>query len=357
MAVNALLIAVALAAGIATASAQTDRADRLQDALPRLDTNEREIVEALRPSTLAIGDPLAVFGYVLDNLPERVRVYPTENYYYFRFMHNGVRHAGNIRLAAADRDQGRVHFAYGEQPSDGRRAPDVRHVVLDASRGVAVAKLAPLAYRVTYQGRSVSFALNDLAQARPPQGLLRRDETFLGPIFDESGVRFFLVFNARLKLFHYLLDETAGAADQFDAAAAGPDILIGRRTGFAIYRDGERSILVGVIERNSRLNNAFDGPFDQLPENFIAGEALRDAIVAADPAVRGRIDRLGNFIDGSGRYLIHPYRLYRTAADLAVFRRCATARRVAAADRARCFVIDDNEAQKRHPLPLALKKR
>ena len=357
MAVNALPVLLALAAAIVPAAAQSDRADRVQNPMPRLETNEHEIVEALRPSALAIDDPLAVFGYVLENLPERVRVYPTENYYYVRFMHNGVRHAGNIRFAASDRDQGKVHFAYGEEPSEGRPAPETRHVVLDASRGVAVAKLGPLAYRVTHQGRGVTFALNDLTQVKPPQDLLRQDETSLGPIFDESAIRFFLVFNSRLKVFHYLLDETAGVADRLDAVAANPSILIGMRTGFAFYRDGARKILVGVLERNSRLNNQFDGPFDQLPENFIEGEALREVIVAADPGSKGRIDRLGNFIDGSDRYLIHPYRLYRTAADLAVFQRCATSKRVAAADRPRCFVIDDDEAQKKNPLPLALKRR
>ena len=73
------------------------------------------------------------------------------------------------------------------------------------------------------------------------------------------------------------------------------------------------------IERQSRLNTYFDGPFDQLPENFIEGEALREAILAADPSVKGKIDRLGNFADGSGRYLIHPYLLYRQPGDLAVF--------------------------------------
>jgi len=49
--------------------------------------------------------------------------------------------------------------------------------------------------------------------------------------------------------------------------------------------------------------------------------------------------------------------LYREPADLAVFVRCATARAVAAKDRAACFVIDDNEAQRKNPRPLALKRR
>ena len=134
-------------------------------------------------------------------------------------------------------------------------------------------------------------------------------------------------------------------------------IQIGKRTGFAFYPFDGRKILVGVDERQSRLNTYLDGPFDQLPENFIEGEALRDAILAADPSVKGKIDRLGNFADGSGRYLIHPYLLYRQAGDLAVFQRCVASKAVAAADRAACFVIDDDEAQRKNPRPLALKRR
>jgi hypothetical protein len=197
--------------------------------------------------------------------------------------------------------------------------------------------------------------LNDLNQVKPPAGLLRADEVFLGTIFDESAVRFFLVFNSRLKVFHYLLDETVAPPDEW--AVAGAEIVIGKRTGFAFYRDGGRKVLVGVQECNSRLNTAFDGPFDQLPKNSIEGETLREAIVATDPAAKGKIDRLGNFIDGSGRYLIHPYRLYRTPGDLAVFHGCMTAKSVAPAQRPRCFVISDQQSRKRKPLPLVLQGR
>ena len=89
-------------------------------------------------------------------------------------------------------------------------------------------------------------------------------------------------------------------------------------------RSTAAKILIGVDERQSRLNTYLDGPFDQLPENFIEGEALREAILAVDPSVKGKIDRLGNFSDGSGRYLIHPYLLYRQPAISRCFQRCVT---------------------------------
>lgn len=53
---------------------------------------------------------MAVFALVLNSLPDRVKVYPTENYYYFRFIHAGTPYAGNLRFDRRDRDQGKVQF-------------------------------------------------------------------------------------------------------------------------------------------------------------------------------------------------------------------------------------------------------
>ena len=113
-----------------------------------LHTNAAEIGEVTRDGGVSLADPLAVFNAVLKNLPDRVEVYPTENYFYFRFTQNGAVYAGNIRLAAADRDQGKVNFAYSEQPTDWNPNPRNHHVVLGREQGIAVDKIGPLAYRV-----------------------------------------------------------------------------------------------------------------------------------------------------------------------------------------------------------------
>ena len=76
---------------------------RAADDTPRLNTNQAYQEEATRKTALDVSDPLAVFGFVLNSLPERVKVYPTENYYYFSFLHDGVPNAGNIRLDASNR--------------------------------------------------------------------------------------------------------------------------------------------------------------------------------------------------------------------------------------------------------------
>lgn len=309
---------------------------------PRLYTNEALVEDATRTTTLAIDEPKEVFAFVFGSLPERVTVYPTENYYYFSFYHNATRFAGNLLLSEMDRDQGILHFAYFEDLTEWNDEADFKHVALDHSHGVTVEKLDRLIYRVSYAGKSVLFALNDLSMVKPTADAIGTDEKYLGPIFDESAIRFFLLYNHKLKIFHYILDETVNVADALYPAAITDRILIGKRTGFAFYRDHRlnRKILIGVFEGNVQVNNYFDGPFDQLPDNFIEGEALREAILAIEPRLAGQIDRLGRFPDGATRYLIGPYLLYRSEKELDVVDRCALRENTAAGQYYNCFDVD-----------------
>lgn len=342
------LVALGLSLSTQTAGAQAPER-------PHLDTGQIYVEQVLRPATLAIDDPMAVFAYVLDSLPAWVKVYPTGNYFYFRFIHAGLQYAGNVRLDAISREQGKLNFDYYVDTTEWKDDLPVKHLLLDAAQGVTVEKVEDFAYRVSYKGKSVVFALNDLSQVKPPAGALAPDERFLGVIFDESAIRFFLVYNPKIKQFLYILDETEKVPDEFFRAKASDRILIGERTGFAFYRDGklDRKILIGAFAANSFVNNYFDGPFDQLPENVLTGDTLRDAILEIEPDLKGKIDRLGWFNDGSGQYLVHPYMLYRKLDELTVFHTCATSKTVPAAAYYNCFVIDDSRIGK-PPQPVAL---
>src|SRR5215472_5353330 len=334
----AALAALAVSTGIAAAQNPEP---------PLLHTNEAYVEEATRPTTLALDDPMAIFAFVLNSLPDRVKVYPTENYYYFTFIHGGAPYAGNIRIELGDDDKVIVHFVYYQDLSEWHEDSPLTHVVLDASKGVTVEKIERLVYRLSYDGKSVVFALNDLSQVKPPPNALGRGETFIGPIFDESGVRFFLVYNSTLKVFHYILDETVVVADEFYPTRRSDRILIGKRTGFAFYRDRllDRKILVGVYEGNYRLNTYFDGPFDQLPDNFIEGETLRQAILEVSPGLKGKIDRFGSSPDGAVRFLIKPYASYQTESQLYGVDTCAR-NRVRAADYYACFVAEPADSDR-----------
>src|SRR5690606_38057659 len=119
------------------------------------------------------------------------------------FYHQGTRYAGNIRLDAKDRDDGKLHFAFFAELTEWVKDDAVQYNLFGKDDGVIVEKLEPLLYRVTFGARSVVFELNDLSKVVAPAGALGPDDQYLGPVSDESGIRFFLVFNRELKLFHY----------------------------------------------------------------------------------------------------------------------------------------------------------
>jgi len=170
----------ALGAAIVVSAAAAQDAD-----LPQLSTNEAYIAELTRSHRLAIDDPMAVFAYVLGSLPERVKVYPTENHYYFSFKLNGTRYAGNIKIDARLRTEGKVVFSYYEDRAAWLEDTEGPALVLGPSQGVTVEQIEPLTYRVSYGKKSIVFALNDLSKVKPPAAALAPGDQFIGPVFDE----------------------------------------------------------------------------------------------------------------------------------------------------------------------------
>lgn len=341
-----LAAAMSLASGATAVTAGTTAGTTAAAAdEPRLFTHQSYVEDVLLATALPVGDTKAMFAWVLGKLPDRVKVYPTENYFYFRFVTNRMQYAGNIRLDTSDRDQGKVHFAYFEDLAEWKREPPVKHVLLGPDHGVKVERVEKLLYRITYGTRSVLFELNDLTGVTPPASALGKDDVYIGPIFDDAAIRFFLVFNSRLKIFHYVVDETVPVGELMTPSSVTDRILIGRRTGFAYYRDHklDRKILIGIFEGNARVNNYFDGPFDQMPDNFLEGDALGKRIIEAEPRLAGKIDRFGGSGDGSSRYMIAPYLHYSMEEELLVFHECATSKAVPAERYPACFVIESND--------------
>ena len=313
--------------------------------MPHLLTNQAYVEDVSNGHALDPDDKLSVFGFVLSSLPQRVHVYPTENYFYFSFHNGGIRYAGNLRFDALDRDKGILHFVYFKDYTHWFSEEGGHIHALSASDGVKLEKAGRLTYRVSYKGRSVLFLLNDLSDVRLPSGLLDDGEIYLGPIFDESAYQFFLVYNPKIKIFHYILNETAPVPDLLYTSSVSESILIGTRSGFAFYRDRlrPRKILIGVHQSNGNVNNYLDGPFDQLPDNFIEGDALKDAIIDANPHLEGKIDRYGSAPNRKTRHMISPYLYYKTEDELAVFEVCATDPRIPQALYHACFAIDEEK--------------
>ncbi|MDP2619458.1 MAG: hypothetical protein Q8P46_04680 [Hyphomicrobiales bacterium] len=286
-------------------------------------------VEGVRTAPdFAIDDIASVFGHVFSELSDRVTVYPTENYFYFTFGYKGLVYAGNMRLDIKDRDEGVLHFAYFNQTQDWSTELVTQYRPLSIVDGVEVEKVEDLLYRVTFKGKSVLFALNDLRGVQPPPQMVGEGETYLGPVFDESGLQFFLMFHKQDGRFMFVLDETGPQSEELVAYSDGdPSILLGMRTGFAFYKDRyfDRKLLIAVYAGNVENNNYFDGPFDQLPDNFFKGDELKQAILALYPDLEDEIDRFGNFKEQEGRFLVNPYINYSFLNELDGYRRCGDA--------------------------------
>jgi hypothetical protein len=306
---------------------------------PALTLNQDYINDIGATSTVDTDDAMSVFAFVFSQLPDSVTIYPTENYFYFSFFHNGIELAGNIRLDALDRDDGIAHFAYYSAYTMWNEDLVSAYRQLNTDEGVEVEQQSRFVYDVTYAGRTVQFLLNDLSHVRPPDTIVAAGEQYIGPVYDESGLSFYLLYNRDLKMFHYIVNDDVSAPETYLPSQVSPRLLIGQRTGFAIYEDDllPRRILVGVYEGNSMVNNYFDGPFDQLPDNFIEGDAFRDVLEHAFPAVTGLIDRFGNSDGGASRLLITPYIYYASQRDLVAVADCAAEASADALAYYRCF--------------------
>ncbi|MEM9223267.1 MAG: hypothetical protein AAGB11_12805 [Pseudomonadota bacterium] len=288
-------------------------------------TNQDMVEEVTWVSDLDVSDELAVLELVLNSLPDTVTVYPTENYFYFSFYDNAIKYAGNLRLDVSERDEGFVNFIYFEEFNGWHTELTEFGRKLGPDDGVDVSKVDDLTYTITFRDRTVTFNLNDLSGVTPPAQSVGDDETVIGPVFDESGMRFFLVFNKSSKTFIYFLDETVPFADRLRPVEGTERMYLGQRTGFVFYDDIDlnRLILVAVFAENTGVNNYLDGPFDQLPDNFLEGNVLIDSILAVDPHLEGQLDRFGNTPDGQSRYLIAPYMQFDEVEETVFIEDCA----------------------------------
>ncbi len=87
----------------------------------KLHIHQSYMEEVMRPTTLDVKDPLAVFAFVLNSLPDtREGLSDRELFLFHLHATTASPYAGNIRLDASDRDQGKVQFGYYEQTTGWR---------------------------------------------------------------------------------------------------------------------------------------------------------------------------------------------------------------------------------------------
>jgi hypothetical protein len=284
---------------------------------PLLDLHQTQ-TEAWQADGLDVRNSDAVFAWVFRHLPDEVMVYPTENYFYWRLTAGGREIRGNLRPASGLREKGIVSFAYAEWlefPDEKLEAGKLSIARrLGAEEGVTVKCPDAFTCDISCEGKTVRFRLHQIPQTPPPSGVLDASERFVARTWDESGLPFYLCYHPASKSFFWVLNEEKPVAETFTELA--PGIHTGRRTSFVFWTDAahaSRKILSGVREACVRRNDYYDGPFDQLADNYAAQVPLRQYLEDAWPSLKGEIDLYGYYTAGPDKgdrvaltgYLIH----------------------------------------------------
>lgn len=274
---------------------------------------------ALQARDLEAENVDAVFDFIWSRLPGEVRVFPTENYVYWQLATGGRELRGNLRLSPGEREQGRLLFAYSEWqefPADAAdRAARLKH---SAVYPVLSPGADAFEWVGTHRGKTVRFLLNRLVQRPPRLFALAEGERLVQRTADESGLRFFLLFDEKARVFRWLLDEEdeqGTAPEHWRELATG--IVQGRRTGFVFRVEGARKTLAAVRALSVERNDYHDGPFDQLADNDAEATPLRECLILSDSALEGKIDAWGRYTDARrpARVAIAPYATYHTTAE------------------------------------------
>ncbi|HVZ40582.1 MAG TPA: hypothetical protein VHI13_14980 [Candidatus Kapabacteria bacterium] len=263
------------------------------------------------------------FRMVFESLDDEVTVYPSENYYYFRTAIRGKTYAGALLLAADKLDSGVIGIGYSQVHEDrlsgrGKEPITISHTFGPVD-GVNVEKQDDFSYAVTYHGKRVVFNFFK-EDVRPPKKLkLLPDEQYVGPCFDESGLRFAIIFNQTTKHLYWILNEDGFLPEDFTPVA--PNVVEGDRTEYVFYMDSvtNRKLLVGVNAFNTAANNWFDGPFDQMPDNYVrTGQVNLRKYLALDLGIpESRMDRFGNMTGRNDRReFVAPCSIYFDLSEL-----------------------------------------
>ena len=280
---------------------------------------QQSLIEGYYANEASLDDVGGYFWHVFSRLPAEVTVYPSENYYYFIHYLAGRQIWGNIRLPAGRRERGEVAFAYAEY-SEFPNDPGISRSAYFTERdGLSVKGKDPFTWVVSYKKKDVTFHLHQLSTEPPKSFALRTNEVFIERTFDESGIQFFLLFNTTSNYFFWVLNEEEHVPDEFTRLEA--DILVGRRTGFAFWIDPEkkpRKVLASVRKISVTRNDYYDGPFDQLADNYVDQNKISEWMERADRSVKGRIDKYGYYKDSErpSRVALTCYGTYYTHSDV-----------------------------------------
>ncbi len=288
-----------------------------------------DFIDSTVAKPLDLNDRDAVLSALFRAKPEGFTVYPSEGYYYFTFVNAGEMVKGNFRFDMQERNERKFSFIYyKELANSDHSATNEQYWVLGAGEdGIDLIKKSEFTYEITYKDFRIPVNIYDAKEELKADIELGETEEYVGPIFDESGVRFHLVFDTKADTFVYVLNDMFGHPESYSSLDKDDDILVGTRSRFAYFNDktNQRYVLIGVSRRNIADNNYYDGPFDQLPDSFVDPMHLKELIERHEPRTIGKIREYGDFIDEEDtRYAIAPYIEYAATGVLLEYKECLT---------------------------------
>jgi hypothetical protein len=269
-----------------------------------------------------LNDADAVFWHVFAQLPSEVTIYPSENYFYWILYIEGRQVWGNIRLPAGRRERGVLSFGYSEftEFPSGPGSYLSRSKYFTEGDGLLITEVDKSTYTVRYNKREVTFHLHKLKTEPPKLFTLNTNETFIERTFDESGIQFFLLFNTERNYFFWVLNEEEKVPDVF--TSLDKEVMVGRRSGFAFWIDAlGRKVLATIRKISVTRNDYYDGPFDQLADNYVDINKISYWMERAIPTIKGRIDKYGYYTDVErpSRVALSCYGTYYTHAEILDF--------------------------------------
>jgi hypothetical protein len=252
-----------------------------------------------------------IFSAVFAQLPTEAQVLPTEHYYYWQGVSEGRPMRGNLRFANGLRERGELSFSYtcGEESASPHFTKE---------QGVTLVCDDAFTVRVSFRGRTILFRLHQLPQTPPAATQLLAGEQFVERTYDESGLQFYLIYQRAGNCFNWILDETTPG----NFVPLEGNLKHEARTDFVFEVTPQRKLLVGVKESHVRENTAYDGPFDQLADNYGEASGRRALLEKAVPECAGRIDAWGNYRDTKKpqRVGLVPYFIYPDLKEMLAWR-------------------------------------
>ncbi len=253
-----------------------------------------------------------MFQAIFAQIPKETQVLPTEHYFYWQGVSEGKSVRGNLRFANGLRERGELSFSYtcGEFSASPH---------FTAKDGVILTCEDAFTVVLQSAGRTVKFHLHELPQTPPSASQLLPGEQFVERTCDESGLRFYLIYQREGNCFNWLLDE----ATPGNFVPLEGNLHHETRTDFVFEITPQRKLLVGVKQSHVRANDAYDGPFDQLADNYAEASGRQALLEKAVPECAGRIDAWGNYRDTEKpqRVGLVPYFIYPNLQEMKAWRK------------------------------------